>query len=141
VALPGGLKEETDGNDLLVTLKREVFEEIGIAPAAIDWCTDSWDSMMSLHKIEVHPFLGFLKNSLESHASLQLNPGEVQEAEWIPLRQLFDESLWEFRSYPDAFTSHGFRMPVWKGWRWETWGLTAAVLNIFVSRISGRSPY
>jgi len=32
-------------------------------------------------------------------------------------------------------------MPVFKGWRLETWGLTAIVLAIFLRRISGQSPY
>lgn len=141
IALPGGLAEDSDGKDLLNTLAREVFEEVGIPAEQIMWESAPWDSVMSLGEVEVHPYLGFLKTPLEKATPLAIAPNEVERAEWIKLSQLFDALLWKQRSYQAAGSSHSYEMPVWSGWFEETWGLTAVLLYIFVSRISGRPPH
>jgi 8-oxo-dGTP pyrophosphatase MutT (NUDIX family) len=140
VALPGGMLEDFDDGDLRKTLRREVFEEVGLPEEKVEWVESPWDSMISIQGTEVFPFVGFLKVPM-NECELKIDQKEVESAEWLPMRHLFDEQLWTRKEF-DTFSSRGpVESPVWTGWKYDLWGLTAALLSIFINRVSGRAPF
>lgn len=142
VALPGGVREESDGT-FLRTLDRELEEEAGLPAGGVEWVDAPWDTLLSLHGVEVHPFLGFLRPDAASE--LRLQDTEVAEAAWVDFDALFDPARWASRAIiPSDVQRAGPRgyvdFPIWLGWRHVTWGLTARAFELFVRRISGRAP-
>lgn len=135
------MHEEHSDASLIETLGREISEEVGIAAQDVEWMKNPWDEVVSKHGVLVFPFLGFQKKPLLNCSHVSIDPNEVEFAEWLRFRQLFDMSLWSQRSYQLASGLPSFQMPIWTGWREETWGLTAVILRLFVSRISGDRPY
>jgi 8-oxo-dGTP pyrophosphatase MutT (NUDIX family) len=133
VCLPGGRVEDEAGESHATALDRELFEEVGIPMGLVEWEPRAWDSLVSLHGFQVFPYLGFLERQ-KCPSEFRLQEDEVCDAAWLSLERLFDKANW-------SVETRSVKMPVWKGWKHKTWGLTAAFLALFERRISGCTPY
>lgn len=137
VCLPGGHVEKNELH--LEAVAREVEEEVGLSVDNIQWCSKSWDPLVSKSGTRVWPYLGFVK---EPSSPLKLLRDEVEDAAWISLDKLFQKDLWTEDQYSlNAANSILRPRPVWTGWKHRSWGLTAGILALFVRRISGQIPY
>ncbi len=84
IAFPGGKYDVEDG-DLLTTAKREMHEEVGIAPAAFESLGRLRQRVTRSH-IRVTPFVGLIPQGIEP----DINPGEIESAFRLPLAQLME---------------------------------------------------
>ena len=128
ISFPGGRAEEHDAGPEATAL-RELHEEIGIAPDAVD-VVGYLEPMAVITGFAVTPVVGFVAPGY----TLQLDSFEVQEAFEVPLTLLLEEgsrvaTIREFR---------GIESPFWEfhhdGRR--IWGATAMMLNQLVELIN-----
>lgn len=126
VAFPGGKQEPQDA-DLYQTALRECYEEVGVSSTLL-----SKHAELAPHYTRQGTMVTpFVAKALDK-PSLDLNPGEIASAFWVPL------SL--FRNDERACT-HVFKVnkqeywaPVYHYERYEIWGLTARVLVSFLNQ-------
>lgn len=142
---PGGRIEpgETPAEAAL----RETFEEVGIPPEAITLLSPL-DMVIDISNRVLYPFLGYAPK--ESLDQLRLNPDEVKEVFFIPLRYLRSEEPYSYSApvsmeIGEDFPYEKIGMP--SDYRWRTglldvpvydyhgkrvWGLTARTLRWFL---------
>jgi len=136
VSFPGGRSDEED-DTFLATALRETDEEIGVGQGQIEVLGSFGPAELSLRRLRVHPFVGFIYPTLErpslrpnqplpsiTIASLRPNPPEVSHIFHLTFREMFD---------PERLRVHEFRgfTPYWAidvtdkvrglGLEWEKW--------------------
>ena len=129
MALPGGRFEESDGDSRAVAV-RETFEEVGLTLAPEHDIGPL--SEMPIAR-QPHPLAGVLSPHVfyltGPTPDFNIDPREVAEAFWIPLRHICDQSnlvtkTWDKRPYPGI----EFRGEM-------VWGLTLRVLYSFTQLV------
>ncbi|EJU03626.1 hypothetical protein DACRYDRAFT_21151 [Dacryopinax primogenitus] len=114
VSFPGGRTDEED-DTFLATAIRETDEEIGVGPGQIEVLGTFGPAELSLWKLRVHPFVGFIYPTLErpelrpnealpsiALSSLRPNPPEVSHIFHLTFREMFDPHrlrVHDFRGY------------------------------------------
>ena len=124
VSFPGGKWEEHDSS-LYDTALRESNEEINLDLNNIEKL-GSLNFLLSRHKIEVHPFVGFLTNTQEFKGNF-----EIDEIFTVPINFLLDSSN---ISYKD-FKRNNLKVyiPSWVYNGNKIWGLTAMIAADFLN--------
>ena len=124
VSFPGGKWEEHDSS-LYDTALRESNEEINLDLNNIEKL-GSLNFLLSRHKIEVHPFVGFLSNTQEFKGNL-----EIDKIFTVPINFLLDSSN---ISYKD-FKRNNLKVyiPSWVYNGNKIWGLTAMIAADFLN--------
>lgn len=129
MAFPGGVREEgeTDAQAAL----RETYEELGIAPEAIE-ILGELPPLRTPTGFDVTPVVGRLR---APHTAIPLtpSPAEIAGAYWIALSDLAAEGVYRVeelergsqRFSVDVYELHGHRI----------WGATGAMLRGFLERL------
>ncbi|HQA08394.1 MAG TPA: CoA pyrophosphatase [Syntrophomonadaceae bacterium] len=151
VSFPGGRIESTDGGPQEAAI-RETCEELGLRPEHIEVIAPL-DIMVSPFNAIVYPFLVKIINP----ELINPNPEEVAEIFYVPLDYLINydplhKVLWVTVDYSEDFPfeliPHGKNYPFRKGtlpqffyiWKdWVIWGLTARILNHFLTLLKTNS--
>ena len=133
MAFPGGVKEEYD-KDFLDTAIRETQEEVGIdlnKDAEFLGCFDDYRPVNpSANKFLVSPHV-FHLNNIE--VELKLNPYEVEDTVWIPLKilkEMSQNSARETFKYNKKYNDYVFEYNGYK-----IWGMTGKILYYFLNII------
>ena len=126
ISLPGGTPKEQDADDIATAL-REMEEEVGVMPEAIDVLGTYGAHYGGLGYI-VTPVIGLL----DPDARVEACPREVSEAFEVPLRSLIepDNHVIEQRIF-NGVGYDMFAVPVFDtgGEKRNIWGLTAGILR------------
>jgi 8-oxo-dGTP pyrophosphatase MutT (NUDIX family) len=126
ISFPGGRVEEEDPTPVATAL-RESFEEIGLAPDAVD-VVGTLPQYVTATSYLVTPVVGLI----EREFSLALDDFEVAEAFEVPLAFLMDPANHERRRFEHGALSRTFyAMPYTAARRYFIWGATAAMLRNF----------
>ena len=133
MAFPGGVKEDYD-KSLLDTAIRETLEEVGIDLSKSTEYLGSFDDYKPVNpkanKFLVSPHVFHLKNI---KTKIKMNPAEVEETVWIPLKILkamVKGSSRETVKFNKNNKDHVFR---YKGYK--IWGMTGKILYYFLNNI------
>lgn len=131
IAFPGGRQEPNE--TLQTTALRETYEEIGVAPEAINVLGRLAHIYIPPSDFEVHPFVGW-------HAGRpQFSPSqdEVERLLEVPVTHFLDDQ------HRDMETRHfgqiSLSIPFFQVGEDKIWGGTAAMLNEFVARLAALS--
>jgi 8-oxo-dGTP pyrophosphatase MutT (NUDIX family) len=126
ISFPGGRVEEEDPTPVATAL-RETFEEIGLAPEAID-VIGALPQYVTATGYLVTPVVGLI----EREFSLALDEFEVAEAFEVPLTFLMDPANHQRRRIELGAVARTFyAMPFTAARRYFIWGATAAMLRNF----------
>jgi 8-oxo-dGTP pyrophosphatase MutT (NUDIX family) len=133
VGLPGGRKDPTD-RSMAETVLRELHEEVGILPSALEGPPRVFDIRRARPSgLRVAVFVDRLLTAPES--SGKVNPGEVATIFWLPLSAL-DQTERRARStmfgqiYVDSVVFEGHLV----------WGFTLRLLQDFVAWLASQEP-
>jgi 8-oxo-dGTP pyrophosphatase MutT (NUDIX family) len=128
ISFPGGVRHPEDG-DPLTTALRETWEEVGIAPEAVE-VLGVLDDFFSIHDYLVTPYVGLFPAGYP----LRINPAEIDRIIEVPLAHLqrpeifrVEDWSWQGRVHPVCFYTYQ---------NFEIWGLTAAILKQFLEIIA-----
>ncbi|KAL6063972.1 nudix (nucleoside diphosphate linked moiety X)-type motif 8 [Balamuthia mandrillaris] len=136
VSFPGGIVEEGDGGDPIVTALRETREELGFSDRLHNKIRviGPFHEALSKTGIIVTPVVGFIGDMKEIGAELQPNPGEIDQVFTLSLDQLLDPAHQEMVDWT----------PPWRGMLQlksfiagpdPIWGLTAHILDFVLSEL------
>lgn len=129
MALPGGHFHLDDG-DLLVTARRETFEEVGLDLSGAELLGRLDDiTPMRSSQLLVRPFVFWLSEPV----TLGLSP-EVTETLWVPLQILAQGSLRETREV--EVQSQRLSVPAYVIQERIVWGMTFRLLEDFLASIA-----
>ena len=127
ISFPGGVCHPDD-TDTLQTALRETWEEVGIAPTAVE-VLGVLDDFYSIHNYLVTPYVGVFPADYR----LRINPEEIDRVIDAPLAHLLRPEIfraedwnWRGREHPVYFYRYGND---------EIWGLTAAILKQFLDLV------
>jgi 8-oxo-dGTP pyrophosphatase MutT (NUDIX family) len=132
ISFPGGLQDP--GETLLETALREVFEEIGLDPGALDVVGALPPIHTHVSGILVVPFVGVL----EAAPALTVNPGEIAEVLTPTIARLAEvERIVEYELEGGS---------VWRGWAYEldgrtVWGATGRMLHTLLEVVKEETPW
>ena len=132
VAFPGG-KFEVEDPDLIHTALRETYEEIGVAPKAIEVLGKLSPLYIPVSNIEVQPVVGFLN----TQPSLNLNSAEV--------RYVIIEKVSDFLNPKILSTLHlsmevgKIEAPAYHISNEMIWGATAMIFSEFLTVLKNTS--
>jgi 8-oxo-dGTP pyrophosphatase MutT (NUDIX family) len=120
IAFPGGVRDPEDPN-LLTTALRETFEEIGLAPEAVE-VIGSLSGVNTITGYHIHPFVGRIPHPYDFRPS----PLEVERLLALPLADFYPAERWS--SGPYVFQGHTTRVCYWQNGEEVVWGATARIL-------------
>lgn len=126
VALPGGKKDDTD-RDLEHTARRETLEEVGIELGPADGRLNDMAGRVFRAVVAVHFW------TLDEMPTLTPEEGEVAEAFWVPLDDLYDparQTWYRVNGVPTPFRAVRLDGGI-------LWGMTYGILWHF-GRVIGR---
>lgn len=127
ISFPGGSWFDGDAGPAATAL-RETEEEMGIAAADVR-LLGRLDDCISVHGYHVAPFVG----AFPYPYPFRVNPSEIAEVIEVPLGRLRDPAIY----HEEDWRHRGRVFPV--GFytidRHQIWGLTAAILRQFLSRV------
>ena len=124
VSFPGGMWEEIDSS-LLETALRESTEEIGLKAENVK-NLGRMNYLLSRHKIEVNPYVGFLEHRQDFVGNF-----EIAEIFMVPVKFLIDTNNVIYKE----FKRNDLRisMPSWVYNGNRIWGLTALITADFLN--------
>ena len=124
VSFPGGMWEEKDSS-LLDTAMRESNEEIGLKKNNV-MDLGRMNYLLSRHKVEVNPFVGYLENNQELIGNF-----EIDEIFDVPVSFLLNNNNILYKE----FKRNDLRisMPSWVYNGNRIWGLTALITADFLN--------
>ena len=124
VSFPGGMWEEIDSS-LLDTALRESNEEIGLQIENVQ-NLGRMNYLLSRHKIEVNPYVGFLKHDQDFIGNF-----EIEEIFMAPVNFLIESNNVIYKE----FKRNDLRisMPSWVYNGMHIWGLTAMIAADFLN--------
>lgn len=129
MAFPGGMREE--GEDEREAALRETEEEVGIARDRIE-ILGQLPGLWTVTDFWVTPVVGFLTEPI-STTLLRVNPQEIDETLWVPLKTLQDP-----KTYRKEWIERGairFPIHVYYVGEHRIWGATGSMLHNFLERL------
>lgn len=121
ISFPGGACEPDDP-DLRATALRELHEEVGVPPDAVD-VLGALDDFVTITNFIVTPFVGIIPHSLTYH----LNGYEVEAVIEVPLSFLRDPA--HLRVEKREYQGGWFDVLFWDFGPYTIWGATAHILK------------
>ncbi len=134
ISFPGGSREPEDESDL-VTALRETQEEIGVKSSDVEVWGRLKAGPSRYSRYWVTPFVGLIPFPYE----FKLSRYEVERLIIVPLSHLLDpQNFSEDMYFRD---NHSYKTLIYTYGRDVIWGLTARILNNFLTLINtGREP-
>lgn len=130
ICFPGGRKDPHDP-DLQATALRELDEELGIPPQAVD-IVGQLPDMPVISQFNIRPFIGFITPPVQ----LQPDPAEVSDVFSVPLHQLLHHQL----HYAYKIERFGLRNLWFIPWQHRMiWGATAAIVRSLAEQVHPQS--
>lgn len=123
VSFPGG-KLETSDKDVKSAALRETYEEVGIAPDAIEIFKDLSEIYIPPSNFRVWPFMGMLREQ----PLFTPQASEVAELIEVRLADLLDEQTVDYERLNTSYAKH-ITTPVFKFNGYTVWGATAMMLS------------
>ena len=123
IGFPGGKVEDTD-SDLLVTAKRETFEEVGILPEDIEMVKPLTEVYIPPSNFLIKPFLGLYSEV----KPFKLDPTEVEALVEVKLVDFLDNGNL-MQQYLTTSYAHEILVPAFKLNGYTVWGATAMMLS------------
>lgn len=120
IAFPGGVRDPEDPT-LLATALRETFEEIGLAPKAVD-VLGSLPGVTTITGYHILPFVGLIPHPYDFRPS----PREVKRLLALPITDFYPRDRWS--SGPYVFQGRTTRVCYWQNGEEVVWGATARIL-------------
>jgi 8-oxo-dGTP pyrophosphatase MutT (NUDIX family) len=120
IAFPGGVKDPEDPH-LLATALRETFEEIGLAPEAVE-VLGSLGGVSTVTGYHITPFVGLIPHPYDFRTS----PQEVKRLLTLPVEDFYPPERWS--SGPYVFQGRTTRVCYWQNGEEVVWGATARIL-------------
>ena len=124
VSFPGGMNEEFDKN-LFETALRESNEEINLDSKNLTKL-GRLNFLLSRHKVEVNPFIGYLKKHQEFRGNY-----EIEKIFNVPISFLMDESNINYNEFNRKDLK--VYIPTWVYNGNKIWGLTALITADFLN--------
>jgi 8-oxo-dGTP pyrophosphatase MutT (NUDIX family) len=120
IAFPGGVRDPED-TSLLATALRETFEEIGLAPEAVE-ILGSLPPVNTITGYHIVPFVGLIPQRCD----FRPNPREVKRLLILPVAGFYPSERWS--SGPYVFQGRTTRVCYWQNGEEVVWGATARIL-------------
>jgi 8-oxo-dGTP pyrophosphatase MutT (NUDIX family) len=120
IAFPGGVRDPEDST-LLATALRETFEEIGLAPEAVE-VLGSLPGVTTITGYHILPFVGRIPHPYDFKTS----PVEVKRLLALPVADFYPPERWS--SGPYVFQGRTTRVCYWHNGEEVVWGATARIL-------------
>ena len=120
IAFPGGVRDPEDPH-LLATALRETFEEIGLAPEAVE-VLGSLAGVATITGYHIFPFVGLVPHPY----NFKPNPREVKRLLVLPVADFYPPERWS--SGPYLFQGRTTRVCYWQNDEEVVWGATARIL-------------
>lgn len=127
VAFPGGRRDPEDP-DLIFTALREAQEEIGLPPGLVE-VIGPLSSLVSLHGIQVTPYVGIVPDYVEYRA----NDAEIAAVFSVPLRFFCDGPREAIHRID--YLGHCWYVPSYRYEGYKIWGLTAIMVVELVNLV------
>ncbi len=132
IGLPGGMTDPIDGADPATTAMRELYEELGVQPAAVRLIGRLDRQHQISSSVAVTPIVGVL----EPHTPLNVDGTETIGAFTIPLATIVEPGAVK----KDASRSTRERTLYALDYEGRhIWGLTARILKVFADEWNARS--
>jgi 8-oxo-dGTP pyrophosphatase MutT (NUDIX family) len=120
IAFPGGVRDPEDST-ILATALRETFEEIGLAPKAVE-VLGSLPGVTTITGYQILPFVGLIPHPYDFEPS----PQEVKRLLALPVADFYPPERWS--SGPYIFQGRTTRVCYWHNGEEVVWGATARIL-------------
>jgi 8-oxo-dGTP pyrophosphatase MutT (NUDIX family) len=132
-ALPGGVRDEEDADDVATAL-RENEEEMGIARDRVD-AVGALPGIWTPTGFHVTPVVGLLREPRE-RVEILPNPHEIDGWFWCALDRLAHPEVYRQEEREITVDGRVVRVPmdVFQVGEHRIWGMTAAVLKNFIGR-------
>ncbi|MGE4234410.1 MAG: CoA pyrophosphatase [Bacteriovoracia bacterium] len=133
ISFPGGVRDSTDV-DLLQTALRETFEEVGIPPEHVSIIGDLPEIPTFQSQFIVKPYVGMVSTTPDQ---LIASEHEIDKLLHVPLSHLLDHTnskVEELERNKMKFKLRAYYFD--HGQRYKIWGATAAMLELFLKRVS-----
>jgi 8-oxo-dGTP pyrophosphatase MutT (NUDIX family) len=127
IAFPGGVRDPEDST-LLATALRETFEEIGLAPEAVE-VLGSLPGMTTITGYHILPFVGLIPHTYDFKPS----PREVKRLLALPVADFYPPQRWS--SGPYVFQGRTTRVCYWQNGEEVVWGATARILLTLLAHL------
>ncbi len=152
VCLPGGKKE--DGELPILSALRETTEELNLKESQIE-IFGGIDTIITPFNLIVHPFVGYLE--IDNIDEIKCNKDEVDHVFTVPLQFFIDNTpkVYDIKNHFKFPSNFPFKkIPKEENYPWKKgiypvyfyeydeyiiWGITAKIINNFLSIIKGLS--
>lgn len=129
IAFPGGKFDREDG-DLLTTARREMHEEVGLAPRLFK-PLGRLRQRLTKTGIRVTPFVGIIPHGLE----YEINPGELESAFEVPLSTLMDPGNFQLEHV--HYQGRRRQVAHFHVAGHDIWGVTAMIIADLLNSVLG----
>jgi 8-oxo-dGTP pyrophosphatase MutT (NUDIX family) len=133
IAFPGGALDEADGGDHARAALRELYEEIGIPPAAVTIVGRLDDIHQRRFGFTVTPFVGIVAPG----TPLVVDLNEAAAAHHVPLAAIVAPGA--VHTAIEVLPERQVETPVFDYGPLHVWGLTGLILRNFVERYHAES--
>ncbi len=127
IAFPGGVRDPQDPH-LLATALRETFEEIGLAPEAVE-VLGSLAGVATITGYHITPFVGLIPHPYDFKPS----PQEVKRLLALAVADFYPPERWS--SGPYVFQGRTTRVCYWQNGEEVVWGATARILLTLLAQL------
>jgi 8-oxo-dGTP pyrophosphatase MutT (NUDIX family) len=127
IAFPGGVRDPEDST-LLATALRETFEEIGLAPNAVE-VLGLLAGVATITGYHITPFVGLIPHPYDFKPS----PQEVKRLLALPVADFYPPERWS--SGPYIFRGRTTRVCYWQNGEEVVWGATARILLTLLAHL------
>ena len=134
MAFPGGVSEVDElgaFEDVVKTALRETEEEVGIPPSLVE-VMGTLPPMNTITGFQVVPVVGLLSSPIE-HVNFSVNPDEIADLFWVPLRTLMSPETYraEFKRVGDV----SYPIHVYQVSEHRIWGATGSMIKNLLDRL------
>ncbi|MDO6620721.1 MULTISPECIES: CoA pyrophosphatase [unclassified Shewanella] len=127
-SFPGGKVDKQDSS-MIFTALREAEEEIALLPENVD-VIGTFPPHTTFTGFEITPVIGIVKQPFE----IALDPGEVAEAFWVPLKHFLNPKNRHSIQYQRHGSFYDVHYMPYQGK--FIWGVTAAIINLLCCHLN-----